>query len=822
MPFGMSNAPATMQRYMQKVLGDLPFVTLFIDDICVFSNSEQEHAEHLAIVLERLERHDLRANARKCHFFQPEISHLGHTISHDSVRPDPAAVAAVTEMPSPTNAQELRRFLGLANWLRKYIKNFASISAPLHALTGKRVKWEWTPSCQLAFQSLKLAVTTSPALLVADPNLPYVISYDSCVGGIGGTLLQNHGNGLQPVAYRSRTIKSAEADYFPWELEVRGLLDCIHAWHKYIDNGHFLECVGDHAGLTQLMKLAEPNRRQAGWIQELMPYISQNSLTYAKGSSPIMAAPDATSRSPLDNVPIPEPPHILPVLPSTSYTPADASSPDFPLLQRLLAGYDTPAFKSLASEHNLSLHRSLWFTSPSSHVIAVPDDQDLRAHLISSFHDVPYVQHRGRDITIDLIKSHWWWPSLSADVARYVSECSSCQANLIPNTLPHGQLNPEEIAADVFKVISMDFIFHLAKTPAGNTGCLTVVDKASRACILIPIKDESISAAQTALLFRKHVFSRGWGIPEKILSDRDTRFTSAFWRTLLELLGARIALSSSFRPQTDGSTEIVHRELNDMIRNTSAVLRTRWDEFIDVFEFAHNNHKCSSTGFSPFEMIQCRAPRTPSQLSDEDISNATSDGSPVKPKDRPTLASHMRLHHLILAKATHNVVQAQARQKHYHDLRHKPAPIFNAGDFVWLSSANLRITDSEKTEDRWLGPFKVADRICDLTYRLILPSHMQAHNVFHVSSLRPFTPATAYKHPPPPIPVLNAPRNIEYIITHRRGVGRGGPLSFSVKYVDQPLPATEEWLPDDEARILSPAVVAAYKKDNKLCKHAAH
>jgi len=820
MPFGLCNAPSTMQRFMQTAFADLPFVSIYIDDICIFSRSEEEHAEHLVIVLKRLAELKLRVNIRKCSFFAKTIKYLGHIIAHDSVSPDPEYTADILKMNRPTSQPELRRFLGLAGWLRKFCKGYAEITRPFNQLLGKNTPFEWNPELEVAFERLKAFIASPPSLIVADPNLPYTIASDCSMTHAGGVLLQDHGEGLQPIAFRSKTLRDEQLHYSPWELEVFATVDAIEHWHHFVDNGLTLTCLGDHAGLSHLMRLTSPIRRQAHWIMELMPLMPR--LSYVPASSPIMAGPDLLTRLPTVAPVTQEQPHTCehhhtdlsdgdhltsdaPQEPQAtsqppSAPPADASSPDFPALAKFLAGYDAPSFATYAAKHGLVKHQGMYYKDSKHTVLAVPDDAALKAHLISAFHDVPYVAHRGRENTIQLLRQHYWWKGMSKDVENYVKECAPCQLQAIPNTKPNGELQPEELAMSVFDTMAMDFITHLPPSTKGNSACLTVVDKMSRAVIFIPIKDDTVTAEETAHLFRKNVFSRGWGVPLKLISDRDKRFLSQFWRELHRLLGSRLAYSTAFHAQTDSASEICHRELLDMLRSFTAPLKRRWDEFVDLLEFAHNNHPNASTGFSPFQLLYGRAPRTPSTILDPALACVPAE-----------LGEHIRTRQLIQALAERNVIQAQARQKHYYDQRHSPWVKFKVGDFVYVENSHYNLkSPSPKTEDRWLGPFEVEERIGKLDYKLKLPSHLLLHPVFHVTRLRRHTPITAYSHPPPAHPVAGHKKIIEAVLTHRRGKGRGGPISFSVKFADEPLPPEPIWLTHAEAFAISPEVIKEY------------
>jgi len=288
------------------------------------------------------------------------------------------------------------------------------------------------------------------------------------------------------------------------------------------------------------------------------------------------------------------------------------------------------------------------------------------------------------------------------------------------------------------------------------------------------------------------------------VSDRDPRFLSTFWRTLHRICGSRLALSASYHPQTDGATEVVHRELVDLLRCTSAVLKERWDEFLDLMEFAHNAHPCASTGFSPFVLLYGRQPRTFSSLLEADIAaHASQDHS---------LATFLREKAAVLAVAQRNVLAAQARQKHAYDRHRRTGPELVPGQWVYVDARHYNVS---KVASRWLGPFRIMEHLGPLTYRLELPAHLRIHDVFHSAQLRPQVTNTHITYPSPPIPLLEPPATLELIMGHRRGRGAGGPLHYRVKYLDQPM-QEDCWLPESEARALSPEVVTEYKRLHSL------
>ena len=276
MPFGLCNAPSTFQRLMQTVLAGLVWKSCFvyIDDILVCSRTLEEHIEHLGAVLQRLRDANLKLKMKKCYFLSGLIQFLGYIISREGISPDPEKTAKVSNYPVPTDVTKLRQFIGLASYYRRFIKNFAKISAPLHALTKKGVLFEWTTACQQAFDQLKHLLCTAPVLAYPQfgPGHQFVLETDASLAGLGVVLSQRDGKGLlHPVAYASRALHKHEQNYPITELETLGLVWAVKYFRAYL-LGHHCTVLTDHAACMSLLHATHPSAKLARWamiIQEM-------------------------------------------------------------------------------------------------------------------------------------------------------------------------------------------------------------------------------------------------------------------------------------------------------------------------------------------------------------------------------------------------------------------------------------------------------------------------------------------------------------------------------------------------------------------------
>uniref|UniRef100_A0A5S6QK60 RNA-directed DNA polymerase n=1 Tax=Trichuris muris TaxID=70415 RepID=A0A5S6QK60_TRIMR len=273
MPFGLTGAAATFQRLMERVLAGLKWNTclVYLDDIIVFRRTVDEHIEHLAQVLGRLQEAGLKANTGKCKLFCQEVRYLGHVIGKRGLEPDPSLTEKMRSYPIPKCLSEVQSFLGLASYYRKFIKNFAAIAKPLHQLTEKRKPFVWTPECTEAFRKLQAALLSEPVLQLPNFNTPFILDTDASDSAIGAVLSQVDEQGREhPVAYASRTLTRAEQRYCVTRREMLAVITFTDQFRPYLQQKFTLRT--DHGSLQWLRDFKNPDGQWARWQQKLQQY----------------------------------------------------------------------------------------------------------------------------------------------------------------------------------------------------------------------------------------------------------------------------------------------------------------------------------------------------------------------------------------------------------------------------------------------------------------------------------------------------------------------------------------------------------------------
>ncbi|XP_060964053.1 uncharacterized protein LOC133033355 [Cannabis sativa] len=269
MSFGLTNAPATFMDLMNRVFKDFldDFVIVFIDDILIYSDSEETHERHLRMVLQHLREHKLYAKFKKCEFWLPQVSFLGHVVSKDGILVDPVKIEAIRDWPRPKSATEVRSFLGLAGYYRRFVEGFAKISTPLTELTRKNCKFVWTDKCEGSFQELKQRLITAPVLTLPKSDEKFVIYCDASKQGLGCVLMQSG----KVIAYASRQLKEYEQRYPTHDIELAAVVFALKVWRHYL-YGEKCEIYTDHKSLKYFFTQKDLNMRQRRWLELVKDY----------------------------------------------------------------------------------------------------------------------------------------------------------------------------------------------------------------------------------------------------------------------------------------------------------------------------------------------------------------------------------------------------------------------------------------------------------------------------------------------------------------------------------------------------------------------
>ena len=854
MPFGLCNAPATFQRLMNRVFtAEINnFILVYLDDILIFSNSLEEHWDHLRTALERLREAKLYGRIHKCEFLKTRVDYLGYEVSSEGVHASPEKVKAIVEWPKPQSSHDVRSFLGLASYYRRFIHGFSQISGPLTELTKSKAKWRWEKDQERSFLAIKIALATAPVLRLPDFDHQFIVTTDASDVAIGAILQQDVGMGLQPIAFASRKLQQAEVRYSAYERELLGIVWALGQWKHYFQGPHPIIIQTDHAPLRHLPNQASVNSRIWKWLSILQGYdvdiqhipgkrnpadsLSRQSVSDAlvkKGSvhdaneayvQQLRVATDASDediqealeklfrRNPSVNrgrdsilkmststeeekrAGILDKPRPVPSGQSVPSKQSDSSSISVQDQSQAVQDQSLQGQQQAQdSVSKLAVYRSrvrinsslkdsfyslLKNESPYDEILRelengkievkrnefvykkkngmlvmhqagqgeeldywrmiVPDDVSTRNFIVTELHAVPYSIHPGVQRTIQRVRKSFYWKGMTGNIREFVETCPVCQMEKADHTLSRGKLQSTQIPESKWKEISLDFITDLPVTRRRKDSILTVVDKATRMVHLLPCR-KAITAAETATLVWENVVKLH-GVPTAIYSDRGTQFTSQFWKTLWGLTGTQLKFSTAYHPQSQGIVErmnsIVSQSLRCLIHESNGA---EWDSLLPMVELTINSLPNSSTGYSPFFLNYGFHPTVPVELlkGDEEVSNESVN----------SFVSRVRR---TWDQARENLEKSVRLQQKYYNQRHRSFE-FEEGDLVLLSSKNLSMKGVPgKLKRKFVGPFKVIEKIGTQAYKLQLPESWKIHNVFHVSLLKEWKSAYYRKEPEDP------------------------------------------------------------------------
>ncbi len=637
---------------------------------------------------------------------------------------------------------------------------------------------------------------------VPDQTKPFEVEVDTSNYAIGTILMQRDDkNILHPVAYFSKTMNDVQRNYDVYNRELLGLQEMFKHWRAYLHGAmHQVKVHTDHANLLFWKNPGDHNRRVARWHSDLMDYDFQ--LVHIPGKK--NGRVDALSRCP-DYDQGEDDNKQLVVLPPKFFSQVlacivgseEANPNNKEEWARYRDGVDPGNFQSMqeaverdqqenkesqerlrrwTNTHQLIKRNLIWW---KDNRIVIAGDNDLKRGVIHSFHDKPSTGHPGISNTYRLARHDTWWPNMKQDIKQYVKGCATCQANKV-NT---GPLKPAMIPITPehtlpFETVAMDFITKLPQSGKYNM-ILTITDHdCSKAAIFIPCQ-EAISAEEVAGLLLKYLYPQ-FGVPKKIISDRDTKFTSKYAKGLCQALKIRQNISTAYHPRTDGQSERTNQWLEQYLR-CFCEDQNNWHQWLPFAEFAHNQWPHETTKKTPFDLIMGFTPKT-DWLG---ISNV------------PTVTNRLEEMEQARNRALAEMGRAQKimAMRNQGNKRFKP---YNKGDQVWVEGMNIKtLYPLAKLSPKRYGPFKVLEQLLEAVYRLEIPRHWKIHNVFHANLITPYKEMELHRpnftHPPPDLIEGEQEFEVKKILdVQPRGQGRK--MHFLVKWKGYPT-SDNSWEP---------------------------
>ena len=822
MPFGLVNAPMTFQRLMEHVLRGLHWSTclVYLDDCIILGRDFPSHISNLQEVLQRFRDAGLKLKMSKCQFFKKQVNYLGHVISSSGVRPDPSNISKVSAWSRPKNATQIRSFIGLASFYRRFIPSFSKIAAPLTRLTQKKVQFLWTEECESAFNTLKEALTNPPILAYPDFNSSFRLATDASQDAIGAVLTQVHDGKERVVAYYSQKLNNTQQKWSTYDRELWAVVASVRHFRHYL-RGQEFDVITDHRPLLSFNKIPiqdEASGRRARWVIELSAYTF--TIMHRQGRSHQNA--DAMSRLPTQQpsgIQHPSsnlerhPPFSQPRCNVVETQPVTKDSPGGhkPVSSALTDQADQESKFTLANHLNQikyhqrndkdlqkiieyvcsghhpsvrfirrqppSLRRLLWqfprFTIENEIIYRKKEDHfgnvtlqavvptSMVPEILDQLHGNAAAGHFGAKRCIQRAEAMCYWPSMSRDIHEHCNTCTACESIRMPN--PKHQAPLQNITSDHPLQLVFADIAELPTSKNGYRYMLVAVDHFSKYINIYPMKD------QTARTVAKHLFDdyiKEHGVPEAIHTDQGRQFESKIVQDLCRKLGIRKSRSSPYHPQGAGLVERANRVIKEQLAKYMAHQGGEWDTHIPLLQIAYNSSVHSSTGLTPYYIMHGREARLPANLTCPVIS------APYNSAEEYVADVCGRLRKAFNF-VQQNLRQAQERQKKDYDTSSRMVQ-YKPGDTVWLHDP---VIARNKLDPNWRGPFTVISSSLDgLNYKIV--DDKKKEKLVHHNRLKLFRSKASLEGSRHPAPVRkpSAPRSNSLIPP----MGKANPATIEV------------------------------------------
>ena len=775
MPQGLCNAPATFQRYLNWVLRKYVgrFCAVYIDDIAIWSNSIEEHIEHVRLILDALREHGIWVSKDKSILFADALPFLGFIVSSKGVEVAQDKIDKILSAHVPKSSHDIKAFNGLVNYIGQFIPALSHWSTVLSALTRKNTIFKWESHHQEAFDNIKRLTESTPICKPINRSSTdsVMVVADASNRAIGGYYGQGKDyKTMQPAGFHSRALKPAEKNYPTHDKEMLAIVDCLKRWEPQLSGLHF-EVLTDHAPLTHWKTQRDLSPRQIRWNETLSRF--DFDIHHIPGIA--NSAADALSRYPYTQ---------LGTVSAITSIAIDAA-----ILQSVKKAYvDDKLFGPVISnpEHYPAytlVDEALYFEDR----LCIPiSDRKTRETLLLLHHDVE--NHFGRRKTRSSIAREYFWPGLDQDVEEYIRTCDSCARNKTSTQAPAGLLHPLPVPSSRFDELALDFVGPLPES-GGFDMILGMTDRLTNYTKLEPVHSTATAEDIADVVYRS--WCRQFGMPKAITSDRDKLFTSKFWKELFKKSKVQLRMSTAYHPETDGASERSNKTLIEALRHYVNVRQSDWAKHLMHVEIVMNNSVNTTTGKAPNELLYGTTVRLFPAINPSST-------------NVPAVANYIEKVQESIAIARDNHTVAKTKQTTNANKHRREEPDYKVGDQVYLNTKNLRLLikrkgRSAKFYPRYVGPFPIIKAKPETsTYKLRLPREYKIHPTFHAKLLKPAfqnDPLLFSKRhvtPPPPIDADNDEWEVECLLDHRKYRRQN---QFLVRWVGYPK-YPDSWEPE--------------------------
>lgn len=698
MPFGLVNAPSVFQSIMNEVARRLPSgeIVTYLDDTIIPSMTIEEGLARLERFLQVIKEVGLTLRMEKCHFLQTRTRFLGHNIEKNIVQPGDTKVKAIQEFKPPSDVHEVRRFLGLTGFFRKFVKNYAAISKPLTQLlkTKENPKFEWGNSQVTAFDDLKHRLCSEPVLAMYDVRCRHEVHTDASSVGIAGVLMQEglHDKVLRPVMYYSRHCTEAESKFSSHELEVLAIVESLERFRMYI-MGKLIRVVTDCAAVTTTKLSKELVPRIARWWLKVQEYDIE--LVHRPGVQ--LAYVDAMSRAPC------EPSREVPVVTERTMR-IEVDRDDWlltmqlqdPKLQRIIKvlngtekADDSKQISSMFELQNGRLYRKV----NDSCRWVVPNA--VRWRIVKNAHDDR--GHFGIEKTLQNFSNDFWFRHMRPYVKSYIDACIECAYNKRPSGTTEGRLHISDTVPIPFRTVHVDHLGPFTKSSRGNVYLLVVSDSFSKYVVLKAVKNTQTKPVVLLL----NELTMYFGLPSQIVSDRGTAFTSKLFADYCDRNNIVHIKNAVRTPRANGQVERVNQVVGRFLRTVTEDPR-KWDNDLQDLQWITNsqinktNNCCPNDVVFRFKLRDRLQNKVLSVLQESSEDEHSTQDSDVTLED-------------IAARAD----TEKAKWKIRFDSTHRQPRIYSEGDLVLVENIAPATGDSRKLEPKFKGPYviqKVLDK----------------------------------------------------------------------------------------------------------------